>query len=126
MPKIQNFEVSAGDATDLNFDVDPDDVGVTLLGTIPYWCVYAQRFGVPYGDPLIKKVLDKGLQITNPDLLQYQVKLEWKDTNALLGNYYHEAFVIDENQKHISTTTGVMAVLFTGTRNFVVEEIPAA
>jgi len=123
-PLIQNFSVPAGDAIDVNFDVDPDAELETLLGTTPYWVVYEQVFGVPTGDPIIKKVLDNGLQITDPELLKFTAALSYNDTVDLLGNYYHEAFVIDGNDDHVSVTVGTMCVTNTKTRDFTVEEIP--
>jgi hypothetical protein len=81
-------------------------------------------FGVPTGDPIIKKVLDNGLQITDPELLKFTAALSYNDTVDLLGNYYHEAFVIDGNDDHVSVTVGTMCVTNTKTRDFTVEEIP--
>ncbi len=127
MPAIQqNFSIPAGDSMDVNFDVDPDDEDVvTLLGTTPYWVVYEQTHGIPFGDPVIKKVLDNGLQITDPALLKFTATLDYDDTKDLLGNYYHEAFLIDGDSAHITTTLGIMTVTQTITRDFTVEEIPA-
>ena len=124
-PLIQHFSLSAGDAAEINFDVDPDS-GVSLLGATPYWLAYEQDNGVPDIDagPVLKKVLDNGLQITDPDLLQFQVILDFDDTKDLLGNYYHEAFVIDADDRHVTTTVGIMTIKQTATRDFTVEELP--
>ena len=125
MPAItQNFSMPAGDVAEINFDVDPDDVGISLLGSTPYWFVYAQNSGVPTGSPLIKKVLDHGLQITNPDELKFQVLLDFADTSSLLGNYYHKAVVVLADESHVTTTVGIMTITEKGDDDFTVEELP--
>jgi hypothetical protein len=115
MPVIQNFSVPAGDSVDVNFDVDPDSG--SLIGSTIYWRVYEQENGlpVPGSDPIIEKVLDDGLQITDPDLLQFVVELYRDDTIDRLRNYYHEATIKDADDNWVTVTLGIMTV--TGTEN---------
>jgi len=125
MPVTQNFSVPAGDAAELNFDCSPDDVGTTLLGSTVYWCVYEQECGVASGDAIVKKVLDHGLQIIDPTDLTFQVILREIDTVDLSGNYYHEAFIVDEDEAIITVTIGIMTVNSNPDRDLTIEELPA-
>ena len=116
-PVVQNVSIPAGDAADLNFDVDPDD-GQTLLGADIYWKVYEQEHGVPKlgVDPVIVKVLDDGIQITDPDALKFTVAIQREDTVGLLRNYHHEAKIIDPDGNHVTVNYGVFTVTQTENR----------
>ncbi len=117
MPSLQNFSVVANNDTDVNFDVGPDDGG-SLVGTTIYWRAYTQENGspVPGADPIISKVLDAGIQITDPDLGKFVVELDAADTAALLRNYYHEATIIGESGETVTVTIGIMTVTPSETR----------
>lgn len=116
MPIVQNFSIPAGDSTDINFDVDPDD-GISLVGSTIYWRVFEQMNGIPTAgvDPIIEKYTDNGLQVTDPDLQTFTVELERADTIDLLRNYYHEATIEDVDGNFTTVTLGIMTV--TGTEN---------
>lgn len=116
MPIVQNFSIPAGDDTNLNFDVDPDD-GVSLVGSTIYWRVFEQVFGLPVAgsEPVIEKYTDNGLQVTDPDEQTFTVELDREDTIGLLRNYYHEATIKDVDGNYVTVTTGIMTV--TGTEN---------
>ncbi len=117
MPIIQNFSVPANNDTDVNFDVGPDDGG-SLVGTTIYWRAFEQENGSPLPDvdPVIEKVLDDGLQITDPDLGKFVVELDAADTVNLLRNYYHEATIVGESGSIVTVTVGIMTVTPTETR----------
>ena len=116
MPITQNFSIPAGDSVDINFDVDPDEGG-SLIGSTIYWRAYEQESGLPVAgsEPVIEKVLDDGIQIVNPDTLQFVVELDRADTVNLLRNYYHEATIKDQDDNWVTVTLGIMTV--TGTEN---------
>ncbi len=118
MPIMQNFSLPAGDAADINFDVDPD-AGQTLMGSMIYWEMFEQKHGVPVPgvDPVVRKVLDDGLQITDPDELKFTVSLQRADTIGLLRNYYHEAKVVDVDGNHVTVTQGVATITQTEIRD---------
>lgn len=114
MPTTQNFSIPANDDVDLNFDIDPDD-GASLVGAVIYWRAYEQVAGLPVAgsDPVIEKVLDDGIQVTDPDLGKFTVSVNAADTVNLLRNYYHEARVYDVDGNWVTVTTGIMTI--TGT-----------
>lgn len=118
MPTIQNFSIPANDDVDINFDVDPDD-GASLVGSTIYWRAYEQEFGLPVSgvDPVLTKVLDDGIQITDPDAGQFVVTILADDTVDLLRNYYHEARIKDTDGNWVTVTTGIMTVTGTEVRD---------
>lgn len=119
MSTINNFSVDAGDSVNLNWTVDPKGTGVTLgPGTQIFWSVFTQSVGIPdfESGPVIVKVLDHGIQITNPDLLQFTVEIDRTDTIGLLRNYYHECLVVDASGNYDTVTKGIMTVLGTEIR----------
>lgn len=120
-PLIQNFSVDAGDDTDINVDVDPD-VGVTLLGSTVYWTVFAQKFSIPFGDPVLRKVSDHGLLVTDADQLKFTISLSATDTADLKGNYYHETQIVDTTGNVVTVNQGIMTVKATVNRDY---SIPA-
>lgn len=118
MPIIQNFSIPAGDDVDVNFDVDPDD-GASLVGATIYWRVYEQEFGQPIAgaDAVLEKVLDDGIQVTDPDAGQFVVEIAADDTVDMLRNYYHEARIKDVDGNWVTVTTGIMTVTGTEIRS---------
>ena len=120
-PLIQNFSVEAGDPTKVNVDVDPD-VGVSLLGATIYWSVYAQKFTMPYGDPILRKVSDHGITITDAEALKFQITIDGADTTNYLGNFYHETQIIDSDNNLVTVNQGIMTIKRTVNRDY---SIPA-
>ena len=115
IPLIQNFSLPAGDDTAVHFDVGPDG-GISLLGSNIFWVAYEQKHGIVTNKtPIIKKVLDDGLQIDDPDLLQFTVALTEADTLNLQGNYKHEALVIIDGNR-ITVANGIMCITETNNR----------
>jgi len=108
-PLIQNFSVPAGDAMQVNFNVDPDGA-ISLLGSNIEWNVYKQQHGVITDQtPILTKTLDNGLQIDDPLTWTFHVTLLEADTIDLLGNYRHSGKVTIEGSK-ITVVDGVMCV----------------
>lgn len=118
MPIIQNFSVPAGDDVDVNFDVDPDD-GASLIGATIYWRVYEQENGLPIAgaEPVLEKVLDDGIQVTDPDTGKFVVTIDAEDTEDMLRNYYHEARIFDVDSNWVTVTIGIMTVTGTEIRS---------
>ncbi len=115
IPLIQNFSIPAGDGMAVHFDVGPDGA-ISLLGSNIMWVAYKQQHGmVTDTTPIIKKVLDDGLQIDDPTLLQFTVTLTKDDTIDLLGNYKHEALVIIDSRR-ITVACGIMCITETDNR----------
>jgi hypothetical protein len=109
-PLIQNFSVAAGNAVPITFDVGPDGVN-TLTDCTIVWKVYNQAFGEPNGDPIISKTSPSdGIEIVDPIYQVFEVDLVKADTLELLGNYYHEATVIDALGNESTPTVGIMTV----------------
>jgi hypothetical protein len=95
--------------------VGPDG-SISLLGSNIFWVAYEQQHGIVTNTtPVIKKVLDAGLQIDDPDLLKFTVTLEEADTLNLLGNYKHEALVIISGRR-ITVANGIMCITETNNR----------
>jgi hypothetical protein len=125
MPIIQNFAMPAGNAVDLNFDVDPDE-GVSMVGSNVFWSAFKQSFGVPQrSDLVIKKTSDFGIQVTDSALAKFTVSLEEADTVDLdPGNYYHEAVIVDTEGDQVTVTTGIMTITQTVINDFTLGSIP--
>ena len=94
----------------VDLDIGPDVA--SLIGTNITWRAYQQFCGIPYGDPVITKNLDAGLQISDPDLQLVLITLDRADTIDLdLGNYWHEASIDDTSAKHTTVTEGIMTLV---------------
>jgi hypothetical protein len=114
-PVVQNVSVPADDDAELDFSLTPTGDIVLGPGSQIFFDVYEQQFGQPIpGTPaVLSKVLDHGIQITNPDLLQFTVTIARADTVAMLRNYYYETRVVDVNNSSVTTTVGIFTI--TGT-----------
>ncbi len=115
IPLVQHFSIPAGDGISVHFDVGPDGA-ISLLGSDIYWVAYKQKHGIVTDPtPVIKKVLDFGLQIDDPTLLQFTVEIDKADTINLLGNYKHEALVLIAGRR-ITVANGIMCITETDNR----------
>jgi hypothetical protein len=113
-PIVQNVSVPADDDEDLNFTLI--GTGVALgPGSQIFFDVYEAQFGAPIPGltPVITKVLDHGIEITNPDAKTFTVTIARADTAGLLRNYYYEVRVVDVNSFSVTTTIGIFTI--TGT-----------
>src|SRR6266404_2510707 len=111
-PIIQNFSIPADDDVELDFTLLPIS-GVTLgPGTQIFFYVYNSEFGspVPGELPILTKVLDHGIEITDPDKKQFSVVIARADTVAMLRNYYYEVKVVDINHLAVTTTVGTLTI----------------
>lgn len=114
MSVIQNFSVPAGDDLEVVFTFDagfaiPED------GAHVTWDVFNQSGGVPdLSAPIISKSTDDDISWPASPGDTFTVRLNSSDTILLLGNYYHEAEVVDINDDHTTVTTGIMTVTQTG------------
>jgi len=62
--------ITCWDAMQVNFDVNPDGVN-SLIGSFVEWHVYSQKHGIITNTPpIFSKVLDNGLEIDDPTLLE--------------------------------------------------------
>ena len=96
---IQNFTIRRNSDETLTATIESNIVGDTLVGTTIDWAVYGMTYGTVIGSPvLIFKSTNAG-SITipgSPDMVFY-ITMDAVDTADLaLGNYYHEALIIDE------------------------------
>lgn len=111
--ELQNFSVIRGDGEEVTFDiVDGSGVDIKLSGIEIEWKVFAQETGVVVDDatPLFTKSISHGIEIIeSPE--SFKVTIEGADTEDLLGNYYHEAKVIDGLGIKTTVTQGIMTVL---------------
>jgi hypothetical protein len=116
-PIIQSFDVPANDDVDLDFTLTPSTGPDLGPGTKIYFNVYESVFGQPVaGAPsIISKTMESGIEITDPALKTFKVRLVKTDTVGLLRNYYYEVTVIDPENNSVTSTVGVMTVL--GTEN---------
>jgi hypothetical protein len=106
----QNFSVAKGNDIIVDLDIGPDVA--SLIGTNITWRAYEQMFGIPFGDPVIVKDLDNGLQISDPDLQLVLITLDRVDTvDLVLGNYWHEVSIDDTSDKHTTVTEGIMTLV---------------
>lgn len=111
MTSFQNFSVTAGDALDVTFDLDPTD-NISLDVATVYFQAYSEFSGVADGlsGPVIAKDSATGgiTIIQSPD--QFIVHLQPVDTANLLANYRFEALIIDADNNPASVTKGIMTV----------------
>ena len=114
MSVIQNFSVPAGDDLEVVFTFDtgyaiPED------GAVVNWQVFNQAGGIPdLSAPIISKSTLDDIDFPASPGDTFTVRLNGGDTLDLLGNYYHEAEVIDINDDRTTVTTGIMTVTQTG------------
>ncbi len=114
-PIIQNFSTPADDDVKLNFTLTPDTGASIGPGAQIYFYAYEQEFGAPVEgvDPVVTKVLDHGIEVTDPDAKKFTVTLDDTDTAALLRNFYYEVLVIDVDGNRLRSTVGIVTI--TGT-----------
>lgn len=117
-PVIQNFSVPADDDVELTVTVD-DSLGLSSLQDFTIqWRVYAQEWGSP--DPeqsaLISKSTDSGIAIPGSPPLVFTIQLSAADTAGLLGNYYHEATLVDVQSDRTTVMQGLVTVTPTENR----------
>lgn len=111
--QLQDFSVCAGNDALITVNVETTVSGDTLDGSTLYWQAYNQSFGVPSGDPIIVKTNDSGggdLVVLGSPPMTFTLQLAEADTLGLLGNYYHEAVVIDEIGGRVTILQGIMTV----------------
>lgn len=111
MPVIQNISIAAGDDLDVTFNLD-DDTPIDLTAAQAVrWHIYDQEFGIPVGDALLVCSTQNG-KVTVPgsptDI--FEAHLTSADTDGMLHNYYHEAFVQDVNGNKFTITVGILTV----------------
>jgi hypothetical protein len=108
---IQDFPIPATDAMDVTFVLDPTD-GISLNGAAITWCVYTMADAVvdiSDGPIITKTSVESEITITpSPEI--FVVHMLPSDTQGLLGNYYHEARVLDFNGNPATVVKGVMTV----------------
>jgi len=113
-PKLQNFSLPAGDDVEMTLDIGPDIVGAEndLTGCTILWQVFGQTYGVPDGAPPIisKSTGGNGITITGTDAQTAEMIVDRADTFGLLGNYYHEAKIVDGTDNEISVTYGILTI----------------
>ena len=114
-PIVQNFSIPADDDVELDFTLVPTGQIILGPGSEIFFDAYESQFGAPIPgvDPVIVKVLDHGIEITDPDLLTFTVTILRADTAGLLRNYYYEVRIVDAAGLSITTTIGILTV--TGT-----------
>ena len=109
----QNFSVSAANDALVTVTVDTTVPTDTLAGSTIWWEAFAQAHGVPSGSPLITKTNQSGgggLDILESPAMTFTLQLSNADTALPLGNYYHEAVVIDEIGERVTILSGIMTV----------------
>ena len=112
MPPIQDFSIPLGDDMNVVFNLDPAG-DISLTGAAVTWQVYAMNFTMPdVTQQLIAKDSSGLGGVTIDDVAgQFTVHLVAADTSALMiGNYYHEAEVVDAGGNHATVCQGGMAV----------------
>ncbi len=117
-PIIQNFSVPANDDVKLNFTLTPLSGASIGPGAQIFFNVYEQEFGnvEPGVPPVIVKVLDHGIEVTDPNAKKFTVQLLKTDTVNLLRNYGYEVLVIDVDGNQVRTTVGILTITATEIR----------
>lgn len=108
----QNFSVPSGYDEVITFSVDPA-ITDTLMGCTVWWRAYPQKFSIPIDSPiLIEKSSPADITLLDSPLSFY-FTLATADTLDLVGNYYHEATILNGVQEMIGTSFGIMTVTAT-------------
>lgn len=111
---LVNFSVPAGDGVAQAFNVAAIP---TLAGHTVYWGLFSQVFGVPQTLLVSKESASgHGITILPSPPNTFVVDLLTADTQSLLGNYYHEARVVDGSGNITTVIQGICTV----TMDFVV------
>lgn len=114
MPVIQNISLPAGDNADITFNIDGTNV-IDLNGATIYWRVFDHVWGIPEGAAVLSKAtdalaIDDTIEIPGSPADVFVVPIRADDTKGMLGNYYHEAIVIDVAGNPYTVTTGMFTV----------------
>lgn len=115
MPTLQDFSIPAdNDAVVTVTVIDPP--GLSLAGTTIEWRAYQQLHGVTISTVALAKSSSShggGIAIPGSPADVFTIAFAAADTAALLGNYYHEATVIDAIGERSTVMYGLMTVLQT-------------
>lgn len=113
MPTQQNFSVPSGDDRQVEFTIAAADMPSGDIVDV-YWQAFDQAYGVPTSTvPVVQKTSEG-----SPGDIDYPaspgdvftVDFIPADTSTLLGNYYHEARVVDGSGNISTVIYGVMTV----------------
>lgn len=122
---IQNISVPAGNdvAVEIKVDVDLDALGGSIV-----WRVYDQTFGIPGFEndelaevvpipplPLIEKTSESGITVGSPGDA-FTVQIDSTDTIDMLRTFFHEATLVDAQNKIQTLSYGLLTV--TETTNY--------
>jgi hypothetical protein len=110
----QNFSMVSGDDQEIQFtvaDTDFESPTPTLDGATVYWQAFYSKFSTP-GDVVISKssLSGHGIVIVDDVNRVFVVTLERPDTLGLIGNFYHEAKLVDETGNVTTVTVGIMTL----------------
>lgn len=106
---LQNFEIYAGDAKQISFDIKDDAGGpVNLIGMQLTWVVTKHRSLLP----VITKTSQSGVDITDPDAGIVVISLTGAES-ALLTDilYYHQCVMKDGPGNETTVMTGYITAL---------------
>lgn len=115
MPKYyQDFTIPQGNSVTVTVDVLTSIPADSLEGSTVIWRAYPQDFGAPIpGDaPLISKsnVSGGAIVLSSPPMF-FEIFFDPVDTEGLLGNYYHEATVVDPIGNVSTILQGILTVI---------------
>ena len=116
MPNIQDFSVPANNTALVTCDVTTVIPGDTLDGSTVEWFAYQQLHGVTTSTVVLAKTSSSaggGINILSSPPMTFTIEIDAADTINLLGNFYHEATVIDEGGSRVTVLYGLMTVLQT-------------
>jgi hypothetical protein len=90
----QNFEIFSGDTKIIVVDVvEGSGNPINLAGASLLEWVLKRAPGAKL--PLIRKVIDSGITVTDASVGRFEIFLDAQDTEKLGGTYYHECDLID-------------------------------
>jgi hypothetical protein len=114
MALLQNFSVSRANDEVLTVTLESDLTSGSLASATVRWTVYGMSYGMPMPSPeLISKssLSGGGIVILESPPLTFVINLKKIDTAGFdLGNYYHEALIIDDVGNHSTVMYGAMAI----------------
>jgi hypothetical protein len=113
MPMLQNFSITRANDEAISVVVNTSVPNDTIIGATVEWSVYGMAFGVPIDSPqlILKSSDDGGVTVPGSPDMFFIINLNAVDTRDLdLGNYYHEALVVDEVGNRATIMYGAVAL----------------
>ena len=101
----QDFSIKRGEYRLLNITtVEKDASALSLDNYTIVWYVWRNQ------TRMITKTTDDGIVVTDASAWTFEIEVDTTDTRIPIGEYYHEARVIDSNDNEVVVFTGSLLI----------------